>query len=75
MPIPPAYRATCALGSPPHDIDIRDPGTHQWTAGWVLIRKEGGGHAISCPERSNRWACRYHVDRASKGLIKQDTLL
>lgn len=72
MPIPPARRAKCELC--PEPLDIADPGVHQWTAGWVKNRKEGGGHGISCPVRSNRWAHSWCVDKASKGLTNQETL-
>ena len=67
-----ARRVPCDICK--EDLDIRDPGVCQWTAGWVLIREGGGGHGISCPERANRWAHRYCVDRMSKGLINQPSL-
>lgn len=73
MPIPPARRALCEFCK--RELDIAEPSTHQWTAGWVKLRTQGGAHGISCPVRSNRWAHSWCVDRAAKGLTNQETLL
>lgn len=67
--IPTRFLRKCAFGD--HEIDIRQPGVHQWTAGWVMQREGGGGHGISLPQREDRWACRYHVEREIGGYSKQ----
>ena len=66
-------RATCEICK--REIDVTEPGAHQWTAGWVMRRDSGGGHAVACAVRENRWAHRYCVDRLARGFIKQETLL
>ena len=66
------YARRCELGG--EDIDIRMPGIHQWTAGWVLQREGGGGHGISLAKREDRWACRYHVDEATRGQVGQKSM-
>lgn len=70
--IPDAYLAHCDLCG--GDLDIRADGVHQWTAGWVMQRAGGGGHAIRCVDRARRWAHRGCVDRAADGLLDQGTL-
>jgi hypothetical protein len=65
MPIPSRLRAMCELCG--NELSIKETGVHQWTAGWVLQRAGGGGHGISLPERSNRWAHRYCVENAVRG--------
>lgn len=73
MPIPAARKARCEFCG--EDLDVADPGVHQWTAGWVKLRQGGGGHGISCPVRLNRWAHSWCVERAAKGHTNQETLL
>lgn len=67
--IPARFRRPCALHCG-HDLDIREAGTHQWTAGWVKLRQGGGGHGISLPVREDRWAHGWCVERAVKGWEK-----
>jgi len=33
----------------------------------VMQRTGGGGHGVSLPQRADRWACRYCVERITKG--------
>lgn|SRR5262245_34921043 len=56
------------------DLDTREAGTHQWTAGWVKVREGGGGHGISLPERSNRWAHDRCIQDAIAGHAGQHSL-
>jgi len=69
MQIPTRFRAVCEFCK--HDLDTRIEGAHQWTAGWVMVRAGGGGHGISMPERSNRWAHRQCVEKAARGQAGQ----
>lgn len=71
--IPDAYRAPCELCDEP--LDVRAVGVHQWTAGWVANRAGGGGHGISCPRRSRRWAHPACVAKAAAGKTEQGELL
>jgi hypothetical protein len=68
-PIPGAFRVTCELCG--LELDTRRQGSHQWTAGWVMQRRGGGGHGISMPVRENRWAHQGCVDSASRGFTSQ----
>jgi hypothetical protein len=70
--IPERFKRQCALGD--HEIDIRGVGVYQWTAGWVMQREGGGGHGVSLPQRADKWACRYHVEREVKGHTNQITM-
>lgn len=70
--IPASRQAPCSFCGKTLDADA--PGTYQWTAGWVMRREDGGGHAVSCPERFNRYACRSCVDRAIRGTLHQSSL-
>ena len=63
--IPSAFRAVCDFCK--QDVDTREAGVHRWVAGWVMQRRGGGGHGISLPERANRWAHNYCVQRAVNG--------
>jgi hypothetical protein len=65
MQIPERFVKQCEIGN--HELDIRSPGIHQWTSGWVMQRTGGGGHGVSLPQRADRWACRYCVERITKG--------
>lgn len=56
-------------------LNTQLPGNHQRTTGWVKNRSGGGGHGVSLPERENRWAHGYCVDRATRGLTNQSSLL
>ena len=69
MPIPDRYRKACEFCN--EAVDAREEGVHQWTSGWVMQRGGGGGHGISLPERADRWAHRYCVEREIKGLTHQ----
>jgi hypothetical protein len=70
---PTQYQAICEIGN--HKInDVRAPGVHQWTCGWVMQREGGGGHGISLPQRANRWACRYCVEQEIKGHTAQQSM-
>lgn len=71
--IPARFKGICAFCN--HPLDTREAGVHQWTAGWVMNRQGGGGHGISLPERSPRWAHRHCVERASKKQSQQPSLL
>lgn len=66
-------RALCDICQ--RELDIGDLGVHQWTSGWVKLREGGGGHGISCPERTPRWAHSWCVERLAKGFINQGSLL
>jgi hypothetical protein len=70
--IPARFRGICAFCN--RDLDTREPGVHQWTAGWVMNREGGGGHGISLPQRDNKWAHRHCVERAVKGQSRQGSL-
>jgi hypothetical protein len=52
----------CKLTVRPQEV-----GVYQWTAGWVKQRVGGGGHGISLPQRANRWAHAYCVERVAAG--------
>jgi hypothetical protein len=71
--IPDRFRAKCEFRN--NELDTRTEGVHQRTIGWVKNRSGGGGHGISLPERQNRWAHGYCVDRVSKGYLKQGSML
>jgi hypothetical protein len=73
MTIPTRFRAMCELCST--ELNTQADGVHQWTAGWVMQRAGGGGHGISLPERSNRWAHRHCVENAVRGVTQQQSLL
>lgn len=70
--IPERFRAECEFCH--LELDVRQTGTHQWTAGWVMQREGGGGHGISLAERAPRWAHRYCVERAVRGFTQQQNL-
>jgi hypothetical protein len=70
--IPARFRGVCAFCN--RDLDTREAGVHQWTAGWVMNRSGGGGHGISLPERDNRWAHRHCVERAVRSQTQQQGL-
>jgi hypothetical protein len=70
--IPARFSATCEFCH--NELDTREPGVHQWTAGWVRQRSGGGGHGISLPERANRWAHSYCVDSETRGFTKQKSM-
>jgi hypothetical protein len=70
--IPARFLAQCEFCK--REIDTRAEGAHQHTSGWVKVRDGGGGHGISLPDRSNRWACGYCIDRATRGFLKQETM-
>ena len=53
--IPVRFRAHCEFCR--DAIDIRQPGVYSWTSGWVKNRREGGGNAITLPERHGLYAC------------------
>jgi len=67
-----AFRATCEFCK--GDLDTGEQGVYQWVEGWVMNRDGGGGHGISCPVRSNRWAHHHCVVSASRGLANQSAL-
>jgi hypothetical protein len=73
MTIPTRFRSVCEFCN--NELDTRTEGVHQWTAGWVMVRAGGGGHGISLPERANRWAHRYCVERATSGHLRQGSML
>jgi hypothetical protein len=56
------------------DLDIRADGVHQRTSGWVKNRTGGGGHGVSLPQREDKWAHGYCVDRATRGFLKQGSM-
>lgn len=66
---PSCFIAKCELCG--NELNTQANGVHQWTAGWVMNRSGGGGHAVSLPQRDNRWAHGYCVDRKTKGYDKQ----
>lgn len=57
------------------ELDTEGPGVHQYTKGWVKNRTGGGGHGVSLPQRENRFAHGYCVDRVTDGTFKQGALL
>jgi len=71
--IPLKRRATCELCE--EVLDVQANGVHQWTAGWVKIRAGGGGHGVSCPVRSHRWAHGDCVTKLAAGRFDQGVLL
>ena len=70
--IPGRFRAECEFCH--LELDTRQDGTHQWTAGWVMQRAGGGGHGVSLPQRAQRWAHRLCVEREVRGHTQQHTL-
>lgn len=70
--IPSRFKALCEFCK--RDLDTRMDGTHQWTSGWVMQRRAGGGNAIAMPKRENRWAHRQCVEKASKGSFGQTSM-
>jgi hypothetical protein len=70
--VPTRFQGQCELCG--NDLDTRENGVHQWTAGWVMQRAGGGGHGISLAERENRWAHAHCVDRATRGFLKQGSM-
>jgi len=69
----PSYRlGKCAICG--KEIDIDAEGTHQRTSGWVMKRSGGGGHAVSVPERENKWAHPWCVDKETRGHLTQQKL-
>lgn len=71
--VPTAHLAKCELCG--LQLNTRAEGTHQWTAGWVKVRSGGGGHGVSLPERSPRWAHEDCVDAKIRGFDRQHSLL
>jgi len=71
--IPSRFLMACELCG--RALDTRAHGVHQWTAGWVMNRAGGGGHAVAVPQRENRWAHRYCVERKAKGWDNQHSML
>jgi hypothetical protein len=71
--VPTRFVAKCEFC--PHELDTREPGSCQFTTGWVMNRSAGGGHSILLPKRENRWAHRMCIDRVIKGFIRQDSLI
>ena len=69
--VPSRFVATCEYCE--GRLDVREPGTYQYTCGWVMQRSGGGGHGVSLPERSNRWAHRLCIETKIRG--DQTTLL
>ncbi|MBT1509480.1 hypothetical protein KIP88_03100 [Bradyrhizobium sp. SRL28] len=72
IPIPARFRASCEFCG--NELNTQSDGIHQWTAGWVMQRAGGGGHGISLPERSNRWAHRLCVENAIRGGTQQQSM-
>jgi hypothetical protein len=72
MRIPTIYTRKCEICG--DDLDSRAMGVFQWTAGWVMQREGGGGHGISLPERADRWAHGYCIDKKARGLLGQKSL-
>lgn len=72
MTIPTRFRAACEFCG--NELNTQAEGVHQWTAGWVMQRAGGGGHGISLPERSNRWAHRHCVENAIRGTAQQQSM-
>lgn len=72
MTIPTRFRAACEFCG--DELNTQSEGVHQWTAGWVMQRAGGGGHGISLPERSNRWAHRHCVENAIRGYAQQQSM-
>jgi|SoiMethySBSTD1v2_1073268.scaffolds.fasta_scaffold63812_9 hypothetical protein len=70
--IPERFRAKCEICG--QVLDVRADGVHQRTSGWVKNRTGGGGHGVSLPERENKWAHGYCVDRATRGFLKQQSM-
>lgn len=56
-------------------VNPQEPGTHQFTLGWVKNRAGGGGHAVALPKREPRWAHNWCIKKAAAGTIGQGSLL
>lgn len=56
------------------ELSTRMPGAYQWRAGWVEMRRQGGGNALACPKPMQFWAHAQCVDDASRGRFEQQTL-
>jgi len=69
---PARYRMACEFCR--QELDVRDSGVYQHTAGWVMNRQGGGGHGVSLPQRANRWAHRWCVEREVKGMTAQSRM-
>ena len=67
--VPVRFHGTCEFCQ--QILDVRAEGVHQYTKGWVKIRSGGGGHGISLPQRENKWAHGYCVDREVAGHSSQ----
>ena len=71
--IPDSRRRLCEFCQ--KELDIDGDGVHQFTKGWVKNRSGGGGHGVSLPQRENRFAHGYCVDRKTDGTFNQGALL
>ena len=63
--IPQRFQADCEYCGMP--LDIRKPGIHVFTEGWVENRRGGGAHAIRLPVRHRRFACKWCMDKQASG--------
>jgi hypothetical protein len=70
--IPERFRAKCEFCS--QELDVRAEGSHQRISGWAKVRTGGGAHGVSLPERQNRWAHSWCIDRATRGTLTQQSL-
>jgi len=70
--IPTRFKGTCHFCA--RELDTREPGVHQYVHGWVKNRQGGGGHGVSLPEREQRWAHAWCIDRLSSGTFGQEAL-
>lgn len=71
--IPERFQAKCVFCD--EVLDVRADGTHQRISGWAKNRTGGGAHGVSLPERENKWAHSWCIDRATRGHLQQATLL
>jgi hypothetical protein len=63
--IPERFQVSCEFCD--DELDMRAPGVHVRTVGWVKNRKEGGGNAVHLAERLPMYACSHCIERQSLG--------
>jgi len=70
--VPTRFRGTCEFCN--KALNTSERGVHQFVKGWVMNRAGGGGHGVSLPEREQRFACGYCVQRRSEGSFGQTSM-
>jgi len=55
-------------------VDAMAYGTFRFVSGWEENRRAGGTHAISLPQRQDRFAHAHCIDKERRGLTNQGGL-